>query len=114
MLPAGFHFQRYIDGPGLYLGDRAVAAACLANYDPDSPWRLCLNPTGLPRYVFTRTEAGATRYMEAWAVKWEAAIREAVERGRNGREPSAVTGGGEHVDTTHPRRGSRRKMRLPP
>lgn len=107
MLPAAFQFERHLDGPGLFLGDRAVAFACRANYEPDSPWRLCLNPTGLPRYVFTRTEGGSVRYMEAWAEKWETEIRDAVGRTGSGMEHLQHRGD-ITPDTHHPRRRSRR------
>lgn len=103
MLPNGFHFEQYVDGPGLYLGDRVVASACPANYDPDPPWRLCINPAGLPRYVFTRTEADSIRYMEAWARKWESRIKE--EAGRTGNQfAHLLVRPSEQVATTHHRR----------
>lgn len=86
MLPDGFHFEDYVGGPGLYLGDRLVATTCPANYDPNPPWRTCTFPSGLPRYVFHGTEEQAVRYMTAWAVKWEAQIREAS---RNAGDPFA-------------------------
>lgn len=112
MLPDGFHFERYIDGPGLYLDKTVVATACPANHDPDSPWRVCMNPAGLPRYVFTRTELGAERYMAQWARKWEREIRAAV-----GASPNAFAhltlSSGTRIETTHPhRRHGRRAPRI--
>ena len=59
MLPDGFHFVRYIEGPGLYLGDRVVATTTPANYDSNPPWRICINPSGLPRYEFREAEEQA-------------------------------------------------------
>lgn len=79
-LPPGFEFRPYVDGPGLYLGEKAIAFACAANHDPNPPWRLCLNVGTLSAStVFTATEAGALRYMAAWARKWEPEIRKAHE-----------------------------------
>lgn len=114
MLPDGFHFERYIDGPGLYLGDRVVATACPANHDPDSPWRVCMNPAGLPRYVFTRTEGGAEQYLAQWARKWERQIREAVGA-NSGSFAHLSLPAGERPVTTHPhRRHGRRATRIAP
>lgn len=75
MLPASFHFERYIDGPGLYVGAHAVAMASPANYDPDPPWRITINPNSVRRrFAFTDTEEQAVRYMAAWSRKWEPEI----------------------------------------
>jgi len=103
MLPDGFHFEQYIGGPGLYLGNHLIATTTPANYDPNPPWRICINPSGLPRYEFRDTEEQAVRYMTAWATKWEARIRETV--GQVG-DPFAhlMVSRGQTISTTHPRR----------
>ena len=108
MLPDGFHFEPYVGGPGLYLGERLVATTCPANHDPNPPWRTCTFPSGLPRYVFHRTEEQSVRYMTAWAVKWEAQIRETV---RNAGDPFAhlMSARGKGIHTTHPRRRRSRR-----
>lgn len=48
------------------LGDVVAASASPANRDPEPPWRPCFQAGGV-RYHFTATEAGARRYMAAWA-----------------------------------------------
>jgi len=108
MLPDGFHLERYIGGPGLYLGDRVVATATPANYDLNPPWRVCINPSGLPRYVFLDTEEQAVRYMTAWVVKWEARIRETV-RDMGDSFAHLMVSRGQTISTTHPRRRRSRR-----
>jgi len=108
MLPDGFHFEHYIGGPGLYLGDRLVATTTPANYDPSPPWRICINPSGLPRYEFRDTEDQAVRYMAEWARKWEARIRESVEQIEDPFSHLTVSRG-QSISTTHPRRRRTRR-----
>ena len=77
MLPDGFRFEWFVDGPALYLGNEVVATASPANYDPDPPWRLCMNPDRQERRtVFRRNQDEAERYMAAWARKWQDRLRE--------------------------------------
>ncbi|GGD45620.1 hypothetical protein SAMN06296058_1232 [Pseudoxanthomonas indica] len=77
MLPLGFNWTRHIDGPALRVGEHLVASATPANNDSGAPWRICFPYSG-PRYHFVASEAGAMAYMEAWAGKWEMAIRDAI------------------------------------
>lgn len=106
-LPPGFEFGPYIDGVAVYLGEKAVAIASPANNDQNPPWRISIN-VGLVsgRYHFTANERAARRYMAAWAMKWEARIRD---------EHLTVSGPFMHMakagpspQTRHPRRRSRR------
>lgn len=77
MLPAGFEWRPYLDGPALYLGDRLVAMACPARDEARAPWRVALNPRHVGmRYEFLADEVSARRYVEAWSRKWEAELRE--------------------------------------
>jgi hypothetical protein len=108
MLPDGFHFEQYTGGPGLYLGEHVIATATPANYDSNPPWRICINPAGLPRYEFRDTEEQAVRYVSAWANKWEVRIREAV--GQVG-DPFThlMVSRGQTISTTHPRKRRSRR-----
>lgn len=77
MLPEGFHLESRNGDIDLVLDGRRIAHACPANYDPNPPWRLCLNPDRLGmRYHFTASREGAERYMAAWARKWQDRLRE--------------------------------------
>lgn len=69
MLPAGFEWRPYIDGPALYLGDRMLAVASRL----EQGWRVDF--VLHRRSEFFASEAGATRYVTAWAFKWEDRIR---------------------------------------
>jgi len=80
MLPDGFRFEPYVDGPCLRVGDEVVATACPARDEPGAPWRICLAPRKPPRFVFCPDEEACLRYMEAWARKWEVEIRERCDR----------------------------------
>lgn len=80
-LPDGFTWGTWIDGPGLFHGERLVAYAC----EVAVGWRLCLMGGGKPlRYEFLTDEAACRRYAEAWARKWQAEIR------RHGTRPNGV------------------------
>lgn len=74
MLPTGFHWESYMDGPALYLGeDRVADVTPLVN----GSFRVCFHPhtpTQL-RYEFFDSERAAEIYIEQWACKWEARIR---------------------------------------
>lgn len=81
MLPEGFRWRPYLDGPGLYHGARLIACAAPVQ----SGWRLLIAGGGRPvRYEFLPTLRACKRYAEAWAVKWEAEIR------RHGTAPAGI------------------------
>jgi len=74
MLPTGFSWRDYINGPGLYLGDRLIANAVQPS--EGALWRLTYGVReNIPNTKFFSCEAAAKRYAEAWAVKWEARLR---------------------------------------
>lgn len=111
-LPPGFHFERYIDGPGLYYREHVVANASPANYRPDPPYRIAINPNSIHRrFEFTDTEAEAVRYMAAWARKWEKRIIEEVIS-LNPPKVASTEPKEPPPQTTHPRRHSRRAPRI--
>lgn len=87
MLPTGFEWQDYIDGPALYVGGRLVA---LCTPVANGRWRVT---TGVGftrmRHEFFDSEATAVRYVEAWGRKWQDAIRHEV-----GLHKSGSCGGG--------------------
>lgn len=106
-LPPGFEFKPYVDGPGLYLDGTVVATATQANRQPGAPWRLCISPTGAPRYEFLRDEDACLRYMAAWATRWEAAIRKARVDVGTGHPYADVRSPSE--PSRHPRGRARRR-----
>lgn len=69
MLPDDFEWRPYIDGPALYLGDRMLAVSTRL----ERSWRtdFVLHR----RSEFFASEEAATRYVIAWACKWEDRIR---------------------------------------
>ena len=73
MLPAGFEWQHYITGPGLFVDGELVAYIAPVT----EAWRVSVGiGIGPPRYQFFDREDDALRYVEAWARKWEQRIRE--------------------------------------
>lgn len=70
MLPAGFEWRPYIDGPALYLGDRMLAVSSRL----EQGWRVDF--VLHRRSEFFAGEAEAIRYVTAWARKWENRIRQ--------------------------------------
>ena len=73
MLPAGFEWQHYITGPGLFVDGEFVAYCAPVT----SGWRISVGiGIGPPRYHFFDHEDEARGYVEAWARKWELRIRE--------------------------------------
>ena len=107
VLPAGFEFRHYIDGPALYLAGEIVANACPANPEPGAPWRLCIAPRKWPRYEYLASEAACRRYMAAWARRWEAEIRVRVAASDRSFEHLALNG--PVPVTRHPRGKARRR-----
>lgn len=77
MLPNDFEWRPYLDGAALWLNGYMVAGICPAREGPDVPWRIVMNPRHVDmRYEFRPDEQAARRYVEAWAGKWAAQLRE--------------------------------------
>lgn len=78
MLPDGFQWQDFIDGPALHLnGHRIATVSPLDDERGVYSVRVCFHPSRHNmHYRFFRTVEGSCRYVEAWAVKWEAELRE--------------------------------------
>lgn len=73
MLPDGFHWRSYLDGPALYLGGYVVA---MLTPDESGLVRVDLNPGGRARWVeVLATESVARRFVETWARTLEATLR---------------------------------------
>lgn len=79
MLPEGFQWQHYLDGPALYLEGR-MAALCTPV--DNGRWRVTVG-VGLKtlRHEFVGSEDAARRYVEAWARKWQEQIRDGSKIG---------------------------------
>lgn len=72
MLPDGYAWQPYIDGPALYL-ERGMVA--MVSPIPSGA-RVALNVgTNRLRFVFLGDERQAVAYIEAWSQKWDLEIR---------------------------------------
>lgn len=73
MLPDGFEWRHYIDGPALYWGEEQIASITpLAN----GKFRICLNPHSMAiRYEFFDSLRECELYVELWARKWEGRLR---------------------------------------
>lgn len=111
-LPPGFHFQPYLGGPSLHVGEEQVASACPARDEPGAPWRLCLRPRRPPRYEFLPNEDACLRYMAAWARRWEAEIRDRCALPSTAFAHLATTGATPATQSRHPRHRSRRPSGL--
>lgn len=71
MLPEGFHWNEGPE-PQLRLGEHVIAVTARL----ETGWRIDKNPNRtMRRSVFLEDEASVRRYLEAWARKWEAALR---------------------------------------
>jgi hypothetical protein len=74
MLPKGFYFETYKDGPALYVDGRMLADIVPLG---DARFRACLNPLRFSiRYVLFDSEAAAKAYVTEWAWEWEDLLRE--------------------------------------
>lgn len=82
MLPPGFRWRTYLDGPALYCGAMPVAYLSPVM----NGVRVQLHPS--LRNVFFSSEARAKVYVEAWASKW----REDIARHVRSSEASRRTG----------------------
>lgn len=83
MFPDGFHLQIARDGCRLLLAGRVIATVTDLER---GGCRICQHPS-LARHMgfeFSRSRAGAVRYLERWASKWEAELRELYGRRASG------------------------------
>ena len=72
MLPEGFDWRPYLNGPALYAGDQMLAVLSRLT----DGWRIDF--VLYRRSEFFASEATAIRYVTAWACKWETRIRKEV------------------------------------
>ncbi len=73
MLPKGFYFDDYKDGPALYVDGRMLADIVPLG---DGRCRVCLNPLRFSiRYAHFESEDAARTYVAEWAWKWEELLR---------------------------------------
>jgi hypothetical protein len=76
MLPKGFSFQTFNDGPALMVGGRVVADIVPLG---DGRYRACMNPLSFSiRYAYLGSLEEAMDYVSAWAVQWEDRLRDGV------------------------------------
>jgi hypothetical protein len=74
MMPEGFRFETYMDGPALYVDGRMVADIVPLG---DGRYRACLNPLRFSiRYAFFESEQAALDYVAEWGTKWESLLRQ--------------------------------------
>lgn len=72
MLPDGYQWRKWIEGPALYLDDAQVATITPVT----GGIRALMNANSVQmRYVFFDAELAAVRYIEAWANKWDGRLR---------------------------------------
>lgn len=107
MLPENFHWHDYGDDRRLKFGARSLAT--LARLD-SGRCRACFHPDTLRmRYDFFDSVEIGTRYVEAWAHKWETKIREDGDQGWTLYPPGMMAQPAGETETSHPRRGKRRR-----
>jgi hypothetical protein len=74
MLPKGFYFETYKDGPALYVDGRMVADIVPLG---EGQFRACLNPLRFSiRYMQFDSEEAARSYVTEWAWEWEDLLRD--------------------------------------
>lgn len=100
MLPDGFQWQSYMDSQALYLGERIIATY---GHRPGAPFVLAYLHCGAARLTGRTfgSEQASHAYLEAWARKWQAQLREEyglAVPAKQAKHPSglgiAVSGGG--------------------
>ena len=105
MLPDGFEWQDYLGGHRLVLGTRMLAHITPL---PDGGCRLTTNPEDANRRItFRPTYEGGRAYVEAWAVKWEARIRQGGDQARPLYGGGLMEMAGDRPATTHLRKRRR-------
>ncbi|HWS78230.1 MAG TPA: hypothetical protein VN205_07625 [Thermomonas sp.] len=76
MLPNGFRFQTFHDGPALLVDGRIVADIVPLG---DGRFRACMNPLSFSiRYAYLGSLEEAMDFVSEWAMKWEARLRDGV------------------------------------
>ena len=76
MLPSGFIFETFNDGPALLVDGRIVADIVPLG---DGRCRACMNPLSFSiRYAYLESMEEAMAYVSEWAMKWEARLRDGV------------------------------------
>lgn len=76
MLPSGFAFETYQDGPALMVDGRIVADIVPLG---DGRFRACLNPLSFSiRYAMLDSLDEAIAYVTDWAIRWESRLRDGV------------------------------------
>lgn len=76
MLPPGFTFETYHDGPALMVDGRVVADIVPLG---DGRFRACLNPLSFSiRYAMHDSMEAAMAYVADWAIKWESRLRDGM------------------------------------
>ena len=92
MIPPGFEWRPHIhDAPALYLNGHMIAQTTAI----ESAVRVGLHPNlAICRFRMFRDAPSAARFIEAWATKWETALRETYPLSRPHapapREPSPM------------------------
>lgn len=106
MLPDGFAW--YVDGLTLQLDGRSIAHMVLL--EAGGKVRVTVGHWGARpgHHVFLNTQEGAKRYIETWATKWEARIREAIARSD---ASSLTTYGARILQASETRSDPRRRRR---
>lgn len=76
MLPTGFAFETFNDGPALLVNGRIVADIVPLG---DGRCRACMNPLSFSiRYAYYDSMEEAMAHVSAWAMKWEARLRDGL------------------------------------
>jgi hypothetical protein len=80
MLPDGYKWRPYCNGPALYLSGRMIAMVTVL---PASNTRVTtqVDRIGMSHY-FLSSEAAGVSFVERWANKWDARLREQYSRPR--------------------------------
>jgi hypothetical protein len=77
MLPRGFTFKTFNDGPALLVDGRIVADIVPLG---EGRYRACLNPLSFSiRYAYLGSLEEAMDYVSEWAHKWEDRLRYGVQ-----------------------------------
>lgn len=104
MLPDDFQWQAHMDGHALCLDGRIIATYCQR---PGAPYALAYLHCDTARLT-SRTflsEQAARAYLEAWARKWQAKLREEYGLLRAAKQAQHPSGFGVAMRSSDPKSG---------
>lgn len=104
MLPDDFQWQSYMDSQALHLGGCVVATYCQRRGAPYAVAYLHCGTARLTSRTF-QGEQTARAYLEAWARKWQAKLREEYGLLHTAKQAQHPSGFGVAIRSSDPKSG---------